>query len=500
MKGKKISTLITVLILITSMLLAGCSKPATQPITTKEEAKTETPAAPEKEQLEEVELTWYYFGSAPGKDQALVEEAMNAYLKDKINATIKLYPMGWDEFNTKTRAMIAANEAIDIVFSAKWIGFDEGVAANRWLDITEMFDQYAPETKKLMGDTWLKGGTVDGKLFAIPTIKELGHSYGFLVNKELLAKHNLSVENVKTLEDMRPLLEVIKANEPNVVPFDTSVMGVDALLPNESISGDKVLPFVTEPGSNEVIMRDELPGYMDIMKTAHDFFNKGYIPTDVATAKESLQAKRNNGQVFAFVSQLNPGSAGANSNDKVNWEAVNITPISISNDDMGGSMNSISATSKNPERAVMFLELLNTDPYLNNLLAFGIEDVHYTKVSDNIIERIADSGYSSGDQWVFANQFINYTTTSEDPNKWEIIKEFNNSSTPQRSLGFHYDMEPWIEVVGSIKLIQSEDYSSIGIQEPVRARAETAKRYEQAGAKGMLEDLNAKYNEWLNQQ
>ena len=505
MKRKKRVTLITVLVLVMVMLLAACGGKTEKATDTKVDVTPTVVAKDNTETvevvdavvpLEPVELTWYYFGDSPGKDAELVEAKMGEYLKDKINATIKLYPMGWDEFGTKTKAMAAANEPMDIVFSAQWIGFSEGIASNRWLDITDLFGQYCPKTKALMGEEWIAGGTVNDRFYAVSTMKEIGHAYGFMVNKELLEKYNLSLDNVKSLEDMRPLLEVIKANEPDVVPFDTSVLGVDVLLPQESISGD-ILPLVTEPSSDKVILSSELPGYSDLLNTVHDFFLKGYIPSDVSTAKESMQGKRDNGLVFAFVSQLNPASAASNSNDKVTWETVYITPITISNNDIGGSMNSISATSKNPERALMFLELLNTDVYLNNLLAFGIEGKHYNMVSENTIEKIPDSGYSHGNQWVFANQFLNYYTTNDDPNKWEIIAEFNEKATPERSLGFKYDLEPWVEAVGAIKLIQSEYYDGVGLQEPVSALESRLERLNEAGINDLKEDLNAKYNEWL---
>ena len=49
-------------------------------------------------------------------------------------------------------------------------------------------------------------------------------------------------------------------------------------------------------------------------------------------------------------------------------------------------MQAISRTSKNPEIAMKFLEMFNTDKYLNNLINFGIEGTHYVKVADNVIK------------------------------------------------------------------------------------------------------------------
>ena len=52
----------------------------------------------------------------------------------------------------------------------------------------------------------------------------------------------------------------------------------------------------------------------------------------------------------------------------------------------GLTMMAISTASKNPERAMMFLNLLNTDPYLMTLLNYGVEGVHYNLNSDKLVE------------------------------------------------------------------------------------------------------------------
>lgn len=49
-------------------------------------------------------------------------------------------------------------------------------------------------------------------------------------------------------------------------------------------------------------------------------------------------------------------------------------------------MLAISTTSEDPARAMMFINLLHTDPYLNNLLNYGIEGKHYLKVNENVIK------------------------------------------------------------------------------------------------------------------
>ena len=44
---------------------------------------------------------------------------------------------------------------------------------------------------------------------------------------------------------------------------------------------------------------------------------------------------------------------------------------------------------------------LNTDPYLNNLINYGIEGKHYTKIDDNTIKIVDNTPYTlQGYQWM----------------------------------------------------------------------------------------------------
>lgn len=506
-------TLLAVLLLLV-MAVTGCGQTttATTPeasstaaLAASAEASSSTPSAeptPEPTPaLEPVELTWLMFGGSLGKDQAMVEAAMSDYLKDKINVSIKILMMDWDEFITRTNAMSAANEPFDIVFSPIWIGFNDGLFKNMYLDITEMFPTYCPGTKELLGEDFLKSGMSEGKLFAIPTNKEKAHSYGFLFNKQLVDKHNLDINSVTDYKSLEPLLEVIKREEPEVEPFQLSHGGSpDAFLDVFPVTGDDVLPLVVKRNDKQVYLKTALPELLDLYRTTESYVNKGYISKDAATKKlEENAATREAGRVFCWITNLRPGTEVESSNDTVTWVPKRITPVYMGNKDLGGSMNSISRTSRHPERALMFLELLNTDPVLNNLLAHGIEGTHYTKVSDSIIEPVADSGFSHGWQWAFANQFLNYLKTSENPDRWTQMEAFNAEAIPEPSLGFSFKLEDYDTEVAAIKLALSESYAGFGLTDPEKALNELNQKLNDAGVERLMTDIQAAYEDWLAQ-
>ena len=65
------------------------------------------------------EIQWYLMVDAQN-DVASVEEALNAYLKDKINATVKMNCLPSSQYTQKVGTMINAGEYFDLAFVARW--------------------------------------------------------------------------------------------------------------------------------------------------------------------------------------------------------------------------------------------------------------------------------------------------------------------------------------------------------------------------------------------
>ena len=68
-------------------------------------------------------------------------------------------------------------------------------------------------------------------------------------------------------------------------------------------------------------------------------------------------------------------------------------------------MIGISRTSKNPEKAFKFIELVNTDKDLYNLICFGIEGKHYNLDENGRVVFNDQGGYIPKACWKFGNQF-----------------------------------------------------------------------------------------------
>ena len=98
------------------------------------------------------------------------------------------------------------------------------------------------------------------------------------------------------------------------------------------------------------------------------------------------------------------------------------------------TLTGISRTSSNPERAMMFLELLNTDVEVYNLMCKGVEGKHWVWKDEarkivGFPEGVTaeTSAYNPNTDWMFGNQFNAYFVSEEQANAnvWEETAKLN---------------------------------------------------------------------------
>lgn len=448
---KKSLSLIIVGALTLSLTFTGCNSKAKPTGGTQTSAPAATTSDAKADISKPVDLVWYYIGPGPQPDVGLVEAEANKLLKDKINATIKMNCLDFGTYDNKMPTKIASGETFDIAFTSNWaLNYTLNSARGAFVDLTGMMDKYAPKTKALLGDTVIKGASIDGKLYAIPTNKEMAHNWVVCLKEDIVKELNFDVSKIQKFEDLEPMLKEVKAKKPDVYPLE-AVVGESPyrVLDFEKISDDNVPGAIYFDFRDTKVINDfETPEAKAFYNTMHKWYEAGYIRKDADTVTD-YNADEKAGKIFAHIKSGKPGKAAELSlQHGFNWIQVDLTkPVSTTRE-MTGSMQAISKTSKNPERALMFLELVNNDKQLNNLINFGVENKHYVKKSDNVIDFAPDtdngkkSGYNPQTGWVFANQFINYLFPSEDPQKWEKFKQFNSSAKASPLLGFSFNAEP----------------------------------------------------------
>lgn len=507
-KARRFLYLFVVMAFVLSIVLTSCGKPADNS-STKTETSTPEVAA---EKLPPYTITYYQRGKGPEKDDAMVEEAASKFLTEKINAKLKMNKITRAQWNQKMAAVISSGEVFDITFTSidnlPYVYFAQRGAFVPLNDPeNNLLDKYAPKTKALLGPDYLSGSAIKGINYAIPTNKEKAHSYGMLLRKDIVDKYNFDISTIKKVADLEPMLKTVKENEPNM---NYPLSAVANFSPISTIDYNRLVDYsvpavMYHTGDDmKVYNMLERPEILEYFKVMRKFYQAGYIRKDSANTADyvpDLQA----GKIFAHKGTTIPGADKfAEMSFQTPFIQVNMTPVIMTNGETMGGMNAISRTSKDPARAMMFLELLNTDVYLNNLINFGIEDVHYVKVSDNVIdfapgtEEGKKSGYNPSVAWSIGNQFINYLFKNEDPNKWESYEEYNREAVPSNGLGFIFDQEPVKNEIAACRNVWDEYLPGLetGTTDPDVTVPKAIAKFKESGLDKIIEEAQKQFDEW----
>jgi putative aldouronate transport system substrate-binding protein len=453
----------------------------------------------EKGKLEPYQLTWYMIGT-PQKDLDKVMEKVNEYTKEKINVTVNLKMIDWGDYDKKMQIIIASGEPFDICFTSSWANnYVLNARKGAFLKLDKLIEKYGKDMKKVIDPAFLEGAKIDGHLYAVPTNKEVGQQSVYVFNKRLVEKYNMDISKVKSLEDLEPLLKTIKENEPDFTPIAT----FHPYLPFDFILDDK-MPFAVRLDTNDhkVINVYETPEMMQALKTMHKFYKAGYIKSDAATSNDPWPLEVENWFVRKelyqpYAEKLWSRSAG--------YDLV-VQPIHdpiIFNGSVTGSMHAISVTSKNPERAMMFLNLLNTDPYLRTLIDKGIEGVHYEKLENGRIKDLpARVERYNMPSFALGNQFILPLYDDDPEDKWDAFKKFNDASKPAPTLGFYFDPSPVRTEIAAISNVASEFAKPLltGSVDPEEYLPKANKKFKEAGLDKVIAEIQKQYDEWRKSQ
>ncbi|RXZ76582.1 extracellular solute-binding protein [Paenibacillaceae bacterium] len=442
----KASVMLLAVVLLTSMLLAGCGKEATPTAPVgQEKENTETGSG----KLPPYEIKLVFYGSAQ-KDLDLLAEEMSKITLEKINATVKLEriePAAWDQ---QSILMLTGNEQVDLIVTGN-AEFSRQVAQGQLLPLDDMLEAHGQDILEAFDPEVLAATKVDGKTYAVPSIRDFAANAIVLMRKDMLDKYDLDISKVNKLDDLDPIFATIKQNEPNVTPLGKASAGASIanrlLETNWDLLGDSI-GVLGNLDELKVVNLYETPEYVQMLKTIRRWYEAGYIHKDVATSKETAvdYIKANVG--FGVINKGKPGALAQNENRvDTKLSLVNLGHQITSTTSITAIMMGIPTNSKDPERAMMFLNLLNSDKDLVNLIDWGIEGKHYVKVSDNQIDfppgiNAANSGYNLRQGWMFGNQLLSYTWITDNPELWVEMDKFNKESKKSAALGFTYNPAP----------------------------------------------------------
>lgn len=454
-------------------------------------------------------LKLVYIGT-PQVDEKLIEDEINKYLLKVLNANIDLMVLDWGSWDNKQNIMIASREELDIIFTSQWSKHSMNVSRGAFLPLNDLLKQYGQGIIENLNPTLLKGSQIEGINYGVPTNKEFAAQGGVIYRKDIAHQLSLDMSKVHSLRDLDEVYAIIKEKMPSVTPlFVKHGENLNShYMVNYDGLGDTSIPGYILKDRNSTIVKPlyEIDRYIENLYLARDFFQKDYTNKDAATTQMMVNDALSSNEYFSIVTPIKPGKAdelGAQTGLSGKLAQIELNQKSLATSETAGSMLAISSTTSHPELAMAFINLLHTDVYLNNLINFGIEGVHYEKISDNVIQQTElTARYSPGSNWMLGNQFINYLWDTEDPDKWEQFNEFNEGAVQSPGLGFIFDGESVRSEVAAVVNVDKQYVVALesGSVDPAVVLPEYIEKLKSAGIDKIIAAKQEQFDAFLMKQ
>lgn len=444
-----------------------------------------------------VNLIWYTIGT-PQKDVDRVMEEVSKYTKEKINATITMKMVDWGDYQQKMQVNVASGEPMDIIFTSAG-GFDyvQNARKGAFAVLDDLLEQHGQDLKNTINPAFLEGSKVDGHNYGIPANKELPQQEVWRFNKQFLDKYNLDTSNVRSLESIEPLLKTIKDSEPTITPFAMDKNFVP-YVPYDYVVQNLPMAVKLDTTDYQIVNILETQEMKDALTVMRNYYKAGYIAPEAATTG-STSDLMTSGQWFMDRAQTQP-SADNLWSQSYGYPVVS-TPASdaiITNTSVQGSIMAISANSEYPEKAMEFLNLLNTDPVLRNMVDSGIEGVHYNKTDDTHYENLDESKNYDMPSYSLGNNMLLYLNANDPDDKWEQFKTFNAAGVDSPILSFNFDSTKVASEMAAVQNVKEQYWSSLmtGTVDPEEFLPKAIEKFKEAGLDKVIAEAQAQLDAW----
>jgi putative aldouronate transport system substrate-binding protein len=350
-----------------------------------------------------VTLKWAFFTGGPATDDNAVYAEFNKRLaKYMPGVTIEFNNIAYAQYKEKYTLMMAAKEDLDLVWAGYLFDIDEEISKGAYQPLNDLLTKYAPALyKSKTPDNWARI-TTDGKIYGLPhgtpgtantmndirLIASVADKYWPNVKQDMA---KIAAQRGMTQEDydiLAAFLERAKQGGDIMKGWDVA-LGKWAFV-------DQIMDWIKAPYGLHMLNKDlkvvneyETPDYKLYADNMSKWYKAGYIIKDIMSIenKRAYEEKPDGNIMFThgWVGVQTPEAQELYSKGL----GFKVYYYPLHNDWFIGNaranvVTAIPSQSKKAQKAIEFLQLLNTQESgeLATIMAYGIEGKHWVKVSD----------------------------------------------------------------------------------------------------------------------
>ena len=486
---KRTICLLLAMIMVLSIVLAGCSKTAETPAAdetpaTTEPAETtdntETPEAPEETAepaLEQKTIQLMITGAGKQANSDKVWAAFNEQLQQYVpNTTVEFIDVPFEEYSEKFSQVLASGEGVDLAWTGWLINKPQNIADGNLMPLDDLLAEYGQGIVDILGEEVVEihRNAADGKLYYLPSWQGLcGERRGWLVVTEIA-----ELAGDTWIEDTEAALNKWRNNYTGIEDFQAVLDQATKYLAAAKEAGklgagintgrafgwsmyNGMYSFLGVGGAEIGItycdgtftVKDGVAGehYKLYAKTMADWYKEGYIRSDIMSVDTSTLTTPKNGEITdtTYVFSCDPYLTEADQEAAIADAGMDMTYLPIEENAyliLGGDTSyAIPYCADEPERAMMVLNAIYSQPDLYNTLIYGIEGEDYTKNADGTITTsyvgaspTADDSYGI-QRWIIGsckNALINNGT---DPNYYADLEALEATDRVNPFMNFTFD-------------------------------------------------------------
>lgn len=396
-----------------------------------------------------VTLTWCLPSNDLSDKEAVIEE-INKITVPEIGAKVAIQEYDYGTYTEKMRMKMASNDdTYDLMFVGYLNSYNDAVKNGVLAPLNELIDEYAPELRDAIDDyVWTDAVREDGEIYAVPNTQIMAMQYSFGILKTLAEKYNWTKTEIESPEELEEFLAAVKENEPDIYPYRPNYGITMWTYMYTGLAGGTAIS--ENDDSKDVVFLRNIKEYQQGVDTLRDWYNKGYIRKDVASVGDD-NTDFNALRYAVYNSTWKPGQETL----YPDYMYVKIGNPLIKNGASLSTMTGINYKSKNKDKAIKLISLVNTNKELFNLMSLGIKDKHYTIDETGKYKAVEDCGYGIAG-WVIGNQFNALVAYNQDEDVWEQTKKLNLEAKNSKIRGFIYDDSKVKAELSSISAVSGE--------------------------------------------
>lgn len=446
-----------------------------------------------------------------------VEDAINAITIPEINTKVTLNIISMGQWDQQVNLMLSSGEKLDLMptFFAGATSFNTMAGTNQLAPLNELMDEHGQGIKDILPEKYLDTTSFDGVIYGVPIHKDNVSGLYYAMRTDTLEALGLTEQAgaIGSMDDIEALLKVVKEKTDLIPLCETATAGIlsfqnvlvydsfDNAFFYDRLLNDYIVAADEKPDT--AVSLYDLDEYKACISLFEKWYNEGLINKDAAASESHAEYHIAAGDTFSTFFSAETSTVTA-------FRTKAVYPVTIIKVcDMPlttGTVNTldwvIPVTSREPDAAMKFLNMMYTDGRIVNLLNYGEENVDYVINADGTYGfpegvDINTAGYHFEMSWLFANQFLAGVWEGDAANLREVALEANNKAKMSPLFGFSASGKDMDTQLAGI-LSACNEYTS-GLQSGSMSVEENLPKFQDKLKAAGIDEVTANVQEQLTQ-